>query len=908
MAALMRDWLGPMVEKELGTALAWKESQLPRTLPAIKEENREDVTKIKQETKDENTRNSATPDNLYYEDDGSNLRIKLNFTHREQSAVQIVHTESPTQEADVVRADADQAASLAALEDLSKHDAVTSKQIDISQSHSIGRSEHRNELREDAVSKKVSETKIPNSFLVHKWMLMEHTTRAVSRVSGDQQSLLNRPESWNRPEVGSHFPPANLPVAILQALNELADVAPELDASEKALDSDSESSSSVSDGETEKPPWSPTPPPNGLPPNSSSVQGQDSRPVAGENDSTKTQNTASATVISHGEMDAESDDDDHTSVNASPLPGATLAGSGISERAGLEDDSDIEVSVPRALDQPQRKALSRNAVVALTSSSGQTSTAFVSSESRLQVKETPHAAEGHSVRPTNRNTYSAQSSPHGLSSRTRSKNDDGETSSSNPVIPSTFAANTNEQSDSRAIEREDEVDKEKDRDGTDELMVAQQPQIGLANPLQSRVEASAESKTLRAKSPVSQAHMKVFRSSPMISTSPQTPRNDAKRPVTDNISGDSNKRVKLSRSSARSWTRSSPESIQDPRMIGRMARRDFMSRFNERGGAQPSSEDIGMSDVVEDDAAGRRAPHQHTRSTMNPDGHGGASMSVNIPDKEGHAYKAGATQAEEFVSPSCQPASRKMETRLVTEQSVFQSFLAAYPDYTGDATHFINRCRKINDLHKEERMHHPSLWDDYIPKIPLSAKRGGEERAQSRSKSSQPPTTAESRDMQTRLPSLTPDVVRMLADMPEPRRSSEWFKMCYEEDFNGEITQAKIWRAYKDIFDKQVSEQKPLLASTALIKQISHSFPRARTVKRENPDDPDGNALPDFAPRKRRKSEQDERWWEDANTPFKEFARAYSSLKIDNGKMGMPDTSRDLLRKIPRIDILAWQL
>ncbi|KAK5014317.1 hypothetical protein LTR39_003213, partial [Cryomyces antarcticus] len=60
--------------------------------------------------------------------------------------------------------------------------------------------------------------------------------------------------------------------------------------------------------------------------------------------------------------------------------------------------------------------------------------------------------------------------------------------------------------------------------------------------------------------------------------------------------------------------------------------------------------------------------------------------------------------------------------------------------------------------------------------------------------------------------------------------------------------------------------------------------------------------------RKRRKSKQDERWWEDANTPFKEFARAYSSLKIDNGKMGMPDTSGDLLREVPRIDILAWQL
>ncbi|KAK5012498.1 hypothetical protein LTR39_004122, partial [Cryomyces antarcticus] len=91
MAALMRDWLGPMVEKELGTALAWKESQLSRALPAVKEENSEDVIKIKQENRDENTRNATAPDNSYYEDDGSNLRIKLNFTHREQSAVQIVH-------------------------------------------------------------------------------------------------------------------------------------------------------------------------------------------------------------------------------------------------------------------------------------------------------------------------------------------------------------------------------------------------------------------------------------------------------------------------------------------------------------------------------------------------------------------------------------------------------------------------------------------------------------------------------------------------------------------------------------------------------------------------------------------------------------------------------------------------
>ena len=50
----------------------------------------------------------------------------------------------------------------------------------------------------------------------------------------------------------------------------------------------------------------------------------------------------------------------------------------------------------------------------------------------------------------------------------------------------------------------------------------------------------------------------------------------------------------------------------------------------------------------------------------------------------------------------------------VAEISLFDQFKQKYPMYGGDDKHFWNMCRRIEDLHSQDRSEHPSLWDDYI--------------------------------------------------------------------------------------------------------------------------------------------------------------------------------------------------
>ena len=49
-----------------------------------------------------------------------------------------------------------------------------------------------------------------------------------------------------------------------------------------------------------------------------------------------------------------------------------------------------------------------------------------------------------------------------------------------------------------------------------------------------------------------------------------------------------------------------------------------------------------------------------------------------------------------------------------TECSLLEKFKEQYPAYAGDDEHFWNMCNRINTLHAQDRMEHPSLWDDYI--------------------------------------------------------------------------------------------------------------------------------------------------------------------------------------------------
>ena len=50
----------------------------------------------------------------------------------------------------------------------------------------------------------------------------------------------------------------------------------------------------------------------------------------------------------------------------------------------------------------------------------------------------------------------------------------------------------------------------------------------------------------------------------------------------------------------------------------------------------------------------------------------------------------------------------------VEKVSIFNQFQAAYPTYRGGVKHFTAICKKIHSLVSQERMEHPSLWDDFI--------------------------------------------------------------------------------------------------------------------------------------------------------------------------------------------------
>ena len=49
-----------------------------------------------------------------------------------------------------------------------------------------------------------------------------------------------------------------------------------------------------------------------------------------------------------------------------------------------------------------------------------------------------------------------------------------------------------------------------------------------------------------------------------------------------------------------------------------------------------------------------------------------------------------------------------------TLNSVFDRFIMTYPDYPGNSVQFAAICTRICTLFQEDRMEHPSLWDDFI--------------------------------------------------------------------------------------------------------------------------------------------------------------------------------------------------
>jgi hypothetical protein len=70
-----------------------------------------------------------------------------------------------------------------------------------------------------------------------------------------------------------------------------------------------------------------------------------------------------------------------------------------------------------------------------------------------------------------------------------------------------------------------------------------------------------------------------------------------------------------------------------------------------------------------------------------------------------------STEIHDAVPPQDNPVSQSPP---LTPATVFERFKTTYPDYMGNEERFIAICKKVNALVQQDRMEHPSLWDDFI--------------------------------------------------------------------------------------------------------------------------------------------------------------------------------------------------
>lgn len=76
------------------------------------------------------------------------------------------------------------------------------------------------------------------------------------------------------------------------------------------------------------------------------------------------------------------------------------------------------------------------------------------------------------------------------------------------------------------------------------------------------------------------------------------------------------------------------------------------------------------------------------------------------------------------------------------------------------------------------------------------------------------------------VPRLSTSLVENLLKMDEPDRSSEWLRMCFVADTNGEMTQISLWQAYQGTFAPYQGTHPHLIAGD-FIKNVSTTFPGA---------------------------------------------------------------------------------
>ena len=77
------------------------------------------------------------------------------------------------------------------------------------------------------------------------------------------------------------------------------------------------------------------------------------------------------------------------------------------------------------------------------------------------------------------------------------------------------------------------------------------------------------------------------------------------------------------------------------------------------------------------------------------------------------------------------------------------------------------------------------------------------------------------------VPDVPHDLLEVICRKLEPARSSEWLKVCFEEEASSDITQIELWQAYQRRFSEYSNPENPLLAAAEFIKNVSTTLPSA---------------------------------------------------------------------------------
>ena len=421
------------------------------------------------------------------------------------------------------------------------------------------------------------------------------------------------------------------------------------------------------------------------------------------------------------------------------------------------DKSWLETSVPLALNA-QPNDVYTDPGTRTVSSHAYPSTASQQTKPALQVKRTPNMNGQVSKQTISQLTSDALHVTRGNDLCLESKqagdlSDNGE--SSDPIIPGTFDAQLitledgrdNAMLDFNVRDNHNATD-----DDDDEALVNQQIRSEVdAHSLRSAsfspVKHSLASSYQSLAQPLEALHatgqvaiQAVFPMSPLKATA------DTKRKAEEPgvLSPNVTKRRKRFKHPPRFNSNQDGQEIQDPAVLARQQRREFFA--SRRGSVLQSNvvssievhevealeaEDISndLSEASkEDEDVGLISDHQLDLDSGMSQIHGVASgqeptkfktlqarnSPVRRPDMPGATLTINRSTPSESVGAYSAKPSEISTSASSTAGNVYDRFLAAYPEYTGDLKHCIAIVKKINILFKEDRMEHQSLWDDFI--------------------------------------------------------------------------------------------------------------------------------------------------------------------------------------------------